>query len=405
MKMKKLLAAMLAAVMMLTMAFAFAEETVEQPVPFTARIGVSMNPSAPILGEELTLKADVEEANMGYSIAWEKLTKDEEENDIWVTVAGGNEMRMTASASVAGTVYRAVVTGADGTVLVAGSITIPTPQNPEPAPAEESIEEVTAAEESTEEIPAEEELVEEESAEEVPAEEEPAAEEPAEEIPEEGTPAEEEPVEEVPAEEEPAAEEPAEETPAEEQKIIEEETPKVAKKASEYVFIDEYGTPLGLEDLNLVPVIVTSIVDVRVDPDGLSPIFVTLEEGEEVQVICKVDDWYEVLVGDEIGYIYKDALEESDAEAEEIDAEEEKVVEVEKKVTIFTSRRTVMTEGETVYLTSKLEGFEGYEVAYKWQCDQGEGYQYVEGANEDTYEYTADTETLSWGWRLLVYYR
>ena len=275
-------------------------------------------------------------------------------------------------------------------------------KNKEETPAEESETEESAeepeAEEPAKEIPAEEAP----AAEEEPAvEEEPAAEEePAvEEAPEA------EPVEETPAEEEAAEEVPAEEVPAEEpaENTIQEAEPKAAKKASEYIFIDEYGTPLGLEDLDLESVIVAGIVDVRVDPDGMSPIFATLEEGAEILVIRQEDDWYEVLVGDEIGYIYKDALE--DTEMEEDGVEDLEAEEVEKKVTIFSSRRTVMTEGETVYLTSKLEGFDGLDVAYQWQCDQGDGFQSIEGATEDTYEYAADTESLYWDWKLLVYYR
>ena len=86
--------------------------------------------------------------------------------------------------------------------------------------------------------------------------------------------------------------------------------------------------------------------------------------------------------------------------------EEEAVPEApEMKVTIFSSRRTVMTQGEPVYLTSKLEGFDGYEVFYQWECDRGEGFEPIEGANGDTYEFEASAETLSWGWHLTVLYR
>ncbi len=80
--------------------------------------------------------------------------------------------------------------------------------------------------------------------------------------------------------------------------------------------------------------------------------------------------------------------------------------EPERKVTIFTSRRTVMTEGETVYLTSKLEGFEDcVELQYVWNVDKGNGFEVVEGANEPTYVFPADAESLTWGWMLTVLYR
>ena len=72
------------------------------------------------------------------------------------------------------------------------------------------------------------------------------------------------------------------------------------------------------------------------------------------------------------------------------------------KVTIFSSRRSVMKTGETVALTSKLEGFEGFEVDYQWECDKGAGFEPVAGANSDTYTFEASKTTLSWGWRLTV---
>jgi hypothetical protein len=90
--------------------------------------------------------------------------------------------------------------------------------------------------------------------------------------------------------------------------------------------------------------------------------------------------------------------EEIEGEVEETEEKEE----TPKKVTIFTSRTSIMEEGEIVYLTSKLEGFDGYEIELQWQCDKGEGFEDVEGANADTYEFEANAETLSWGWKLLV---
>lgn len=165
--------------------------------------------------------------------------------------------------------------------------------------------------------------------------------------------------------------------------------------------------PLGLEELELESIVLPGAADVRVEADGLSPIFVTLEEGTEVKVIRQDGDWYEVIVGEEIGYIYKDALNLPEEEVEEpVEVEVEEILpEVEKKVTIFTSRRTVMTLGEPVYLTSKLEGFDGYEIKLQWMRDSGEGFEPIEGANSETYEFEASAESLSWDWQLMVYYR
>ncbi len=111
-------------------------------------------------------------------------------------------------------------------------------------------------------------------------------------------------------------------------------------------------------------------------------------------------DWATVAVNGHLGYIYLadlqawlDAVADEDAEAE-------------MKVTVFTSRRSVMHAGETVTLTGRLEGFEGLDVTCQWERDihDGNGYQPIEGANADTYEFSASAETLSWDWRLTVTY-
>ena len=77
---------------------------------------------------------------------------------------------------------------------------------------------------------------------------------------------------------------------------------------------------------------------------------------------------------------------------------------VPKRVTIATNRKSVMEEGAIVTLTSKLEGFEGCEVYYQWQRDRGNGFEDMPGATSATYSFAATAETLSWGWRLIVYY-
>ena len=312
----------------------------------------------------------------------------------------------------------------------------------EEVPAEEEvIVEETPAEEEViaEEVPAEEEVI----AEEVPAEEEVVEEVPAEEeVIVEEVPAEEEVVEEVPTEEEviveetPAEEEViAEEIPAEEEAIVEEipveeeteeETDELADVETEDDELteeleedteefEEYDTALGIAEI--VTLYTVEVADVRLDADGLSPIFYTLDKGVAVTTVGQVGDWIRVVVDDQVGFIYCDFLadtlpvEENTEEvpADEVNTEEVPAAEVsvprEMSVTIFSSRRTVMTEGEYVMLTSKLEGFDGLEVIYQWECDQGDGFQKVEDANNDVYIFRASTETLSWDWRLTVYYR
>jgi len=147
--------------------------------------------------------------------------------------------------------------------------------------------------------------------------------------------------------------------------------------------------------------------DVRIAADGLSEIFITLPEGTALVVLAVEGDWIKVDVDGQIGYIYKDSVQGLAVEEPELPEDSETAGEPaapEMKVTIFSSRRTVMTPGETVYLTSKLEGFEGYTVSYQWQCDRGNGLEDVPGANEATYAFEANAETLGYDWLLLVYF-
>ena len=78
-----------------------------------------------------------------------------------------------------------------------------------------------------------------------------------------------------------------------------------------------------------------------------------------------------------------------------------------KRVYIFCSRSPVMKKGDLVELTSRLEGFDGCEVHYQWECDKhdGQGFQGVENATEDSYAFEASVETLSWDWKLTVSYQ
>lgn len=78
---------------------------------------------------------------------------------------------------------------------------------------------------------------------------------------------------------------------------------------------------------------------------------------------------------------------------------------IEKTVTIYSSRGPVVTYGDTIYLTSVLTGFENCEVYYQWQCDKGAGYEDVSDGTAASYEFIANKETLSWNWKLIVYYQ
>ena len=168
--------------------------------------------------------------------------------------------------------------------------------------------------------------------------------------------------------------------------------------------VEEYETPMGAFETQTIVIPADAVIDVREAGDGLSPIFVSLEEGAEITVIGIEGDWAVVMIGDQIGYIYIDDIADQLVLPEVEEPETEEIV-VEKKVTIFTSRRSVMKSGETVELTSKLEGFEDCEVIeYQWECDKGEGFEKVPGANADTYTFTANKMSLSYDWRLRVSY-
>ena len=161
-------------------------------------------------------------------------------------------------------------------------------------------------------------------------------------------------------------------------------------------------------------------LDIREDADGMSVIINTVPKDAEIDVIGVEGDWVLVETEGEQGYIYAEDLEpqaetveqpeETVEEPEETEETEEAVEEAEEvidtsnmKVTIFTSRRKVMRNGAPIILTSKLDGFEGIEqINYQWYCDKGNGFEPVEGANSDSYTYTANSETLSWSWLLEV---
>lgn len=206
------------------------------------------------------------------------------------------------------------------------------------------------------------------------------AETPAEETPAEETPAEELPTEELPAEELPAEELPAEETPAEE--LPAEELPAGETPAPEAT-----ATAKGNADL-------------RIAADGLSEIIYTIPDGTPLVVLGVEGDWVQVSVNDLVGYVYIDSVDGVQPSQPEVEDPAP-----EMKVTIFSSRRSEMALGETVYLTSRIEGFENYEIMYQWECDRGNGFEIISGANADSFAFEASVETLAYAWRLSVYYR
>ena len=139
-------------------------------------------------------------------------------------------------------------------------------------------------------------------------------------------------------------------------------------------------------------------------PEEGTPEEGTPEEGEPVE-----DDWGEdAREEDSLDYIPEGALPASSTEGEtpaegtepegEIPAEgteaqsEEgnlvgETVQPERSVQIRSSQGDVVTEGEIIYLTSRLKGFDGLDIAYQWQVDRGDGEGWVD---------------IQYSWRLVV---
>lgn len=159
-------------------------------------------------------------------------------------------------------------------------------------------------------------------------------------------------------------------------------------------------TPLPAEEMEKSPYSTAGEANLRAAADGLSGILQTLPANTPLQVLSVEGDWVRVRAGDTVGYLFIDDVAGLHREPAKEDAETPNF-----KVTVFSSRRSVMNPGETVYLTSKIEGFDGYEIMYQWQFNDGTGFEDIPDTNADSYSFTATTETLSYDWRLLVYYR
>ncbi|MBP5678772.1 MAG: hypothetical protein J6X28_02965 [Bacilli bacterium] len=127
---------------------------------------------------------------------------------------------------------------------------------------------------------------------------------------------------------------------------------------------------------------------------------VVLPAGTEVTILSIVDNWVNIETEDGQNrwlFIWL-----SDGLADTIGVQNTG----QRMVVIFSDRQSVMVEGRIIHLTSYVQGFDGYTLYYQWECDKGDGngFQEIEGANEDHYEYPANQDTLSWDYRLMVYF-
>ena len=137
----------------------------------------------------------------------------------------------------------------------------------------------------------------------------------------------------------------------------------------------------------------------------MSDILDVIPAGAEFTVLGIEGDWVKIEYKGMIGYTYKTNVTGLPEEAPEAD-ENGEPAKKERKVTLFTSKWVATKPGETIYITSKLEGFEDCtEIAYQWMCDKGNGFEPVEGATDRTLQFVADKDTVTYYWKLRVYCR
>ena len=330
------------------------------------------------MGKVLRVRALVSGANMKYTLHWEKKVVADDGNVVWKTVKKGGNLKLVVDDDVLAATYRLVLTAADGTVK--------TYAVPELKLSEDTADEA----ENLEEESFDEDFEEDEYyVEDLEADEEDNA---AEAKNADGS------------EEEPAAGESGE-TPSEEPEATDEKVPEATdEKEPENLpelpelIVEEPADneETVTEAVSLETITLAEAAALREQADGMSSVLAELPEGAEVCLIAREGDWLKVSADGTVGYLYQPVAEK---------AEEAPEAEPVLKVTIFTSRKAVMTEGESIELTSELEGFDNYEIRYQWECNKGEGFEPVEGANDATFVYAASLETLGWDWRLTVYYR
>ncbi len=94
---------------------------------------------------------------------------------------------------------------------------------------------------------------------------------------------------------------------------------------------------------------------------------------------------------------------ETPTPADETPAPEEEAEVSLPNVIIFSSLGAMVEEGAPVVLSSRIEGLSGGEqIFYQWECDRGNGFEPVPGANGAEYTYAASADSLRWNWRLKV---
>ncbi len=395
------------------------EDSQEPEAAFTGSIRIELRKDGEITtGDEVALKAVVTDANMAYTVQWEYRARDAKPEDPWTKGKTGEEYTFTATQATAACDYRACLTAVDQTKIISNIWNFmlkPAVGETGGAVDVEGQDTASVAADETsgpdEEIPG---ITETDDPEGITSEQAEASENTASAVvPQEmSTEKTEQPAETSEREELAVPEvidsDSGNEDPVETDVQTEDGDERLNFNNDYSAADDECTIPDDAQTITLEKTGEETFEDVNVreDADGMSPIFTSLPEGAEIAVIGMDGDWATVVVDGQQGYIYIDDLQPYlDMTGEPEVVNEESTPEM--KVTIFSSRSAYMLAGDEVTLTSRIEGFDGYEIMYQWECDRhdGSGFQNVEGANEDTYTFQASAETLSWDWRLSVYYR
>lgn len=198
---------------------------------------------------------------------------------------------------------------------------------------------------------------------------------------------------------------PAEEIPEEIIEVTEEIEAPVVEITEEIVEVTEEETEAPAEEIpeEKIGEEITEAIDGIVEWIAEEETKVYSEETPE-EIIDVADDKSQEFEGteEETGEFIQDEN-ESKGESEEKTGEffEESIqISIPPTVEIWWDAREIMDPGEPVTLYSEVIGGEGYIITYQWQCDSGNGYEDIEGANESTYTFPASAELLSCRWRL-----
>lgn len=153
--------------------------------------------------------------------------------------------------------------------------------------------------------------------------------------------------------------------------------------------------------------VIEEIIDT--EEEIIEPLIIE-EEEEIIEEPIEKEEEKQIIEEEEIVEEDTEELEVIEEEEIPLAAPEEEEIEVERppiSVYIYSDKRSVMSEGEIVNIYSEIVNGEYYDIAiYEWYYTPDDINWYViPGANESVYSFAATAESLSYGYRLTVYYR